>query len=106
MSNLHRYSIGKVARRAGVGVETIRFHDAKNCLQPEPVKIRATGFIQRTFLAKSTEVALDPSVAKLPSPIRKIIGNLSNTERVFIGLYLRPRGTDPLAIGKGQKHGG
>jgi hypothetical protein len=32
--------------------------------------------------------------------------NLSNTERVFVGLDLRPRGTDPFVVGKVQKHGG
>ena len=27
---------------------------------------------------------------KLPEPVRKIIGDLSNTERVLVGLDLRP----------------
>jgi circadian clock protein KaiB len=30
-------------------------------------------------------------VRKLPEPIRKIIGDLSDTERVLVGLDLRPR---------------
>jgi circadian clock protein KaiB len=30
-------------------------------------------------------------VRKLPVPVRKIIGDLSNTERVLVGLDLRPR---------------
>jgi circadian clock protein KaiB len=30
-------------------------------------------------------------VRKLPEPVRKIIGDLSNTERVLIGLDLLPR---------------
>ncbi|MGF1555301.1 circadian clock KaiB family protein [Paucihalobacter sp.] len=34
--------------------------------------------------------ALPTLVRKLPVPIRKIIGDLSNTERVLIGLDLRP----------------
>jgi len=29
-------------------------------------------------------------VRKLPVPIRKIIGDLSNTQRVLVGLDLRP----------------
>lgn len=36
-------------------------------------------------------LALPTLVRKLPTPIRKIIGDLSNTERVLIGLDLRPR---------------
>jgi hypothetical protein len=29
---------------------------------------------------------------RLPEPIRKIIGNLSDTEKVLVGLQLRPEG--------------
>jgi circadian clock protein KaiB len=35
-------------------------------------------------------VAVPTLMRKLPQPIRKIIGDLSNTERVLIGLDLRP----------------
>jgi len=37
-------------------------------------------------------------VRKLPEPVRKIIGDLSNTERVLVGLDLRP-----LAEERGKK---
>jgi circadian clock protein KaiB len=36
-------------------------------------------------------VAVPTLVRKLPTPVRKIIGDLSNTERVLIGLDLRAR---------------
>jgi circadian clock protein KaiB len=36
-------------------------------------------------------LALPTLVRKLPHPIKKIIGDLSNTERVLVGLDLRPR---------------
>ncbi|MGZ4959846.1 MAG: circadian clock KaiB family protein [Methylomonas sp.] len=36
-------------------------------------------------------VAVPTLVRKLPEPIRKIIGDLSSTERVLVGLQLRPR---------------
>jgi len=36
-------------------------------------------------------VALPTLVRKIPSPMRKIIGDLSNTDRVLVGLDLRPR---------------
>jgi circadian clock protein KaiB len=32
-------------------------------------------------------------VRKLPAPVKKIIGDLSNTERVLVGLDLRTRNT-------------
>jgi circadian clock protein KaiB len=36
-------------------------------------------------------LALPTLVRRLPSPIKKIIGDLSNTERVLVGLDLRQR---------------
>jgi circadian clock protein KaiB len=36
-------------------------------------------------------LALPTLVRKLPAPMKKIIGDLSNTERVLVGLDLRPR---------------
>ena len=42
-------------------------------------------------LAKGDQIIAIPTlVRKLPVPIRKIIGDLSNTERVLVGLDLRP----------------
>jgi circadian clock protein KaiB len=35
-------------------------------------------------------IAIPTLVRKLPEPIRKIIGDLSDTERVMVGLDLRP----------------
>lgn len=37
-------------------------------------------------------LALPTLVRKLPKPVKKIIGDLSNTERVLVGLDLRPVG--------------
>jgi circadian clock protein KaiB len=43
-------------------------------------------------LAKGDQIIAIPTlVRKLPEPVRKIIGDLSNTERVLVGLDLRPR---------------
>ena len=43
-------------------------------------------------LAKGDQIfALPTLVRKLPEPVRKIIGDLSNTERVLVGLDLRSR---------------
>ena len=36
-------------------------------------------------------LALPTLIRKLPEPVRKIIGDLSNTERVLVGLDLHPR---------------
>ncbi len=43
-------------------------------------------------LAKGDQIFAIPTlVRKLPVPVRKIIGDLSDTERVLVGLDLRPR---------------
>jgi circadian clock protein KaiB len=43
-------------------------------------------------LAKGDQILAIPTlVRKLPQPIKKIIGDLSNTERVLVGLDIRPR---------------
>ena len=42
-------------------------------------------------LAKDDQIlALPTLVRKLPAPVKKIIGDLSNTERVLVGLDIRP----------------
>ncbi|BBI99091.1 KaiB 1 [Ferrigenium kumadai] len=42
-------------------------------------------------LSREDEILAVPTlVRKLPEPIQKIIGDLSNTERVLVGLQLRP----------------
>lgn len=42
-------------------------------------------------LARGDQIIAIPTlVRRLPVPIRKIIGDLSNTERVLVGLDLRP----------------
>ena len=40
-------------------------------------------------------LALPTLVRHLPSPLVKIIGDLSNTDRVLVGLDLRPKGEAP-----------
>ena len=43
-------------------------------------------------LAKGDQIlALPTLVRKLPEPVRKIVGDLSNTERVLVGLDVRRR---------------
>ena len=55
-------------------------------------QIEVVDLLKRPELAKGDQIfALPTLVRKLPEPIRKIIGDLSNTERVLVGLDLRPR---------------
>jgi circadian clock protein KaiB len=41
-------------------------------------------------------VAIPTLIRELPSPIKRIIGDLSNTERVLVGLDVQPRGRQVL----------
>lgn len=56
-------------------------------------RIEVIDLLQNPQLAKGDQILAVPTlVRKLPVPIRKIIGDLSNTERVLVGLDLRPTG--------------
>lgn len=54
--------------------------------------IEVVDLLKNPQLAKGDQILAVPTlVRKLPEPVRKIIGDLSNTERVLVGLDLRPR---------------
>ena len=54
--------------------------------------IEVIDLLERPQLAKGEQIVAIPTlVLRLPEPVRKIIGDLSNRERVLIGLDLRPR---------------
>ncbi len=53
--------------------------------------IEVIDLLKNPQLAQGDQILAIPTlVRKLPEPIRKIIGDLSNTERVLVGLDLRP----------------
>lgn len=53
--------------------------------------IEVIDLLERPQLAQGEQIVAIPTlVRKLPEPVRKIIGDLSNTERTLIGLDLRP----------------
>jgi circadian clock protein KaiB len=55
-------------------------------------RIEVIDLLENTQLAKGDQILAIPTlVRKLPEPIKKIIGDLSNTERVLVGLDLRAR---------------
>ncbi len=54
--------------------------------------IEVIDLLKNPQLAKADQIlALPTLVRKLPEPVRKIIGDLSNTKRVLVGLDLRSR---------------
>jgi circadian clock protein KaiB len=54
--------------------------------------IEVVDLLKNPRLAKDHEIVAIPTlVRKLPEPLRKLVGDLSNTERTLVGLQLRPR---------------
>jgi circadian clock protein KaiB len=53
-------------------------------------RIEVIDLIEQPQLSKGDQILAIPTlVRKLPEPVRKIIGDLSDTERVLVGLDLR-----------------
>jgi circadian clock protein KaiB len=58
---------------------------------PHRYQIEVIDLILHPQLAAGEQILALPTLARrLPPPIRRIIGDLSNTERVLVGLDLRP----------------
>ncbi len=54
-------------------------------------QIEVVDLLENPQLAAGDQILAIPTlVRKLPEPVRKIIGDLSNTERVLVGLNLQP----------------
>ena len=54
--------------------------------------IEVIDLVENPQLGRGDQIlALPTLVRRLPAPIKKIIGDLSNTERVLVGLDIRPR---------------
>jgi circadian clock protein KaiB len=53
--------------------------------------IEVVDLLENPKLSRGDQILAIPTlVRRLPTPVRKIIGDLSNTERVLVGLDLRP----------------
>jgi circadian clock protein KaiB len=55
-------------------------------------RIEVIDLVKHPHLARQDDIVVLPTlVRQLPPPIRKIIGDLSNVERVLVGLDVEPR---------------
>ena len=55
-------------------------------------RIQVIDLVKNPQLSRGDQILAIPTlVRKLPEPVRKIIGDLSSTEQVLVGLDLRPR---------------
>jgi len=55
-------------------------------------EVEVIDLMESPHLAQKDQIVAIPTlVRQLPEPLKRIIGDLSNTERVLIGLDLQPR---------------
>jgi len=54
-------------------------------------QIEVVDLLENPHMARGDQIVAVPTLVRdLPGPVRKIIGDLSNTERTLIGLALQP----------------
>ena len=57
--------------------------------------IEVIDLLKNPQLARTDQIVAVPTlVRRLPEPIRKIIGHLSDAEKVLVGLQLSPRSSE------------
>jgi len=85
---LRLYVAGKTARSVAALENLTRICEEHLAGQ---YRIEVVDLLVHPKLAKGDQIIAIPTlVRKLPEPIRKVIGDLSNTERTLVGLQLRP----------------
>jgi circadian clock protein KaiB len=59
-------------------------------------RIEVVDLLRTPQLSREDQIVAVPTVVrKLPPPMKKVIGNLSNSERALVGLQLRPVASRP-----------
>jgi circadian clock protein KaiB len=85
---LRLYVAGKTAKSVAALENLTRLCERE---LPGKYQIEVVDLLEHPQLAKGDQILAIPTlVRKLPQPIRKVIGDLSNTERTLVGLQLRP----------------
>ena len=58
---------------------------------PGRYRIEVIDLLQNPQLAEGDQIVAIPTlVRRLPEPVRKFVGDLSNSERLLVGLQIRP----------------
>lgn len=85
---LRLYVAGKTAKSVAALTNLKRY--CEEHLKGQYV-IEVIDLLQQPQLAEGDQIFAVPTlVRKVPEPIRKIIGDLSNEEKVLVGLNIRP----------------
>jgi circadian clock protein KaiB len=89
---LRLYVAGTTSRsmRAVANIKEICESSLKNRYDLEVIDI-----YQQPVLVKGEQIIAAPTLIKqLPLPLRRFIGDMSDTERILVGLDLRPKNQD------------
>jgi circadian clock protein KaiB len=89
---LRLYVAGTTSKsiRAVANIKEICESSLKNRYDLEVIDI-----YQQPVLLKGEQIIAAPTLVKqLPLPLRKFIGDMSDTERILVGLDLRPKNQD------------
>jgi circadian clock protein KaiB len=85
---LRLYVAGKTAKSVAA-FDNLQRHCEEHL--PGKYSIEVVDLLVHPQLAKGDQIVAIPTlVRKLPQPIRKVIGDLSNVDRTLVGLQLRP----------------
>jgi len=85
---LRLYVAGQTAKSAAALANLRRYCEAH---LPDRYTLEVIDLLKNPQLAEGDQILAIPTVVrKVPEPIRKVIGDLSNEERVLVGLDLRP----------------
>lgn len=86
---LHLYVAG-LSPRSQKAIENIK----ALCDQylPDECELKIQDIYQNPIIAKNGQILAAPTLIKeLPLPLRKFVGDMSNTERLLVGLDLRSK---------------
>ena len=91
---LRLYVAGKTAKSLAALENLTRICERE---LPGKYRIEIVDLLESPQLASGDQILAVPTlVRRLPPPIKKIIGDLSNSERVLVGLDLRPAPGKPI----------
>lgn len=85
---LRLYIAGNTAKSAAALINLKRYCEMHLC---EKYVLEVIDLLKHPQLAAGDQILAIPTlVRKVPAPMRKIIGDLSNEEKVLVGLDLKP----------------
>ena len=92
--SLRLYVAGQTARCVAAVKNLNRFCEAHLAGR---YKVEIVDLLENPRLARDDQILAIPTlVRKVPEPLRKIVGDLSNTERMLVGFDLRPSPSQAL----------